>query len=61
MEANPSENAAAIPGGLAPGVCFPWELKLAESGGAAGDAEIVRQEWERLETSVYAYLWSWIA
>jgi hypothetical protein len=42
-------------------VCLPWEAKLAEVGDAEGDADLVRQEWERLETSVYLYLWSWIA
>ena len=47
--------------GMPPGVCLPFEEKLAEIGDAKGNLEIVREEWERLEKSVYLYLWSWIA
>ena len=57
----PEEPTHLRSGGSPPGVCLPWEAKLAEVGDAEGDADLVRQEWERLETSVYLYLWSWIA
>ncbi len=47
--------------GLPPGVCLPFEDKIAYLDGVAGDVGIVKGEWERLEGQVYLYLWSWIA
>lgn len=47
--------------GLPPGVCLPFEDKIGELDGVAGDVGIVKGEWERLEGQVYLYLWSWIA
>lgn len=61
MEEPGDEDVRPVSGGMPPGVCFPWEAKLAEVGDAKGDPVLVREEWERLETSVYLYLWSWIA
>ena len=38
----------------------PWEKKLAELGGVAGDEELIRRPWEMLEVMGYAWLWQWV-
>jgi len=45
---------------LPPGVCVPWEQKAKELGDIKGDVEIVKNEWEKLETMAYLYLWWWV-
>ncbi|CEP66115.1 Uncharacterized [Moorella glycerini] len=43
-----------------PGTCVPWSFKREELGGLAGDEEIVRQEWEKLDVLAYAFIWFWV-
>ena len=46
--------------GLPPGVCLPWEKKASETGPIAGNEEILKNEWEKLDTFAYIYLWWWV-
>lgn len=46
--------------GMPPGVCIPWEQKLIENGKIAGNADILKNEWEKLDAIAYIYLWSWV-
>ena len=46
--------------GMPPGVCFPWEQKAKEMGPLAGNAEIIKKEWEKLDMFAYLYLWWWV-
>lgn len=45
---------------LPPGVCFPWEEKEKELGEVKGDKEIIKAEWEQLESFAYVFLWWWV-
>lgn len=45
---------------LPPGVCFPWEQKAEELGEIKGDEEIIKREWEKLDTFAYMFLWWWV-
>lgn len=46
---------------LPPGVCLPWEQKVAEAvGPIAGNPDILKKEWEQLDAFAYIYLWSWV-
>ncbi|MEW6662620.1 MAG: hypothetical protein ACOY9Y_15130 [Bacillota bacterium] len=45
---------------LPPGVCVPWEEKAIEFGPIAGNPEIVKKEWEKLDVFAYLYLWWWV-
>jgi hypothetical protein len=40
-------------------VVTPWEVKLSELGGVAGDEKMIRDPWEDLEHRAYNWLWSW--
>ena len=46
--------------GMGPGVCVPWDENAAEFGPFSGDAEIVRNQWEKLDAAAYMYLWWWV-
>ncbi|MCL6480051.1 MAG: hypothetical protein K6T65_16930 [Peptococcaceae bacterium] len=46
--------------GMPPGVCFPWEQKVGELGPIAGNPEIIKKEWEKLDVFAYLYLWYWV-
>ncbi|WP_227762743.1 hypothetical protein [Zhaonella formicivorans] len=46
--------------GMPPGVCIPWEQKLKEFAPIAGNPEIIKNEWEKLDTFAYIYLWYWV-
>ena len=46
--------------GMAPGVCVPWEEKLKDFTEIAGDAEMVKNEWEKLDAFAYVYVWWWV-
>lgn len=45
---------------LPPGVCIPWEEKLKDLGEIKGDADIIKNEWDKLELFAYLYLWYWV-
>ncbi|HUW65014.1 MAG TPA: hypothetical protein VMW83_10010 [Spirochaetia bacterium] len=45
---------------IPPGVCVPWERKVEEIGPLAGDEEMIKKEWEKLDTFAYMYLWYWV-
>lgn len=40
-----------------PGVCIPWEEKLKELPEITGDAELVKQKWEELDSLGYVFIW----
>ncbi len=40
-----------------PGVCIPWEEKLAELPQITGDAELCRRVWEDVDGLAYTYIW----
>ena len=40
-------------------VVTPWNVKLDELGEIAGDAQIIKDNWESLEHRAYNWLWSW--
>jgi hypothetical protein len=40
-----------------PGICFPFERKLAEMPSISGDPEIVRNVWDDLEGLAYLFIW----
>jgi hypothetical protein len=42
---------------LSPGVCIPWERKLAELPAIVGDAELARRVWDNVEGLAYTYIW----
>jgi hypothetical protein len=48
---------AAAPGRPRPGVCQPWEEKLAELPPIQGDAALCRRVWENIDTLGYMYVW----
>lgn len=41
-------------------VVTPWEVKLEELGGVAGDEELIKQYWEKLEHMAFNWLFSWL-
>lgn len=43
--------------GRPPGVCIPWEERLAEIGPIQGDAEVFRRVWEENDAPGYYFLW----
>ncbi|GEA17297.1 hypothetical protein [Moorella sp. E306M] len=44
----------------APGTCVPWRIKKEEFGDLLGNEEIVKGEWEKLDTFAYAFIWFWV-
>jgi hypothetical protein len=40
-----------------PGVCFPWEQKLAELPPMSGNPDIPRKVWDDIEGLAYLYIW----
>lgn len=46
--------------GMPPGVCVPWQDKVKEYGQIPGNAEILKNEWEKLDAAAYVYLWWWV-
>ncbi len=54
----PPPVAGAIPTGRStPGVCLPWEEKLKELPPITGDAELVKQIWESIDSLGNLYIW----
>ncbi|MCC7496655.1 MAG: hypothetical protein IT160_03695 [Bryobacterales bacterium] len=54
---------AGIPGWMTaphprPGVCYPFEEKLARMPPVLGDMEIIRSQWEASERLAYLYIWN---
>jgi len=45
---------------IAPGVCLPWAEQVERIGEIKGDPEIIKSEWENLDTFAYMYLWFWV-
>lgn len=45
---------------IKPGVCFPWEEKETDPKAILGDVEMIKNEWEKLDTMAYMYLWYWV-
>ena len=43
-----------------PGTTLPWEQIAAEIGPIPGDEDLVKREWENLDTFAYIYLWWWV-
>lgn len=46
--------------GMPPGVGVPWEQKVNEMEPIMGNAEIIKNEWEKLDAFAYLYLWWWV-
>ena len=46
--------------GPTPGTCLPWEQVVKDYGAPAGDEELIRDEWEKLDAFAYIYLWWWV-
>ena len=44
-------------GGIAPGVCLPWDEKARELPPLKGDAELVQRVWDDLDGLAYTYIW----
>jgi hypothetical protein len=40
-----------------PGLCIPWEKKLAALSPIDGDADLARRVWEDVEGFAYTYIW----
>ena len=40
-----------------PGTCLPWEEKRKEFPQIAGDAELVKRQWEEIDALGYTYIW----
>ena len=40
-----------------PGVCIPWEEKLKELPEMLGDEQIVKAQWESIDSLAYTYIW----
>jgi hypothetical protein len=45
-----------VPG---PGTCVPWEVKKEELGEIPGNEEIVKKNWENLDSFAYNFIWFW--
>jgi hypothetical protein len=62
IDFEPRINPDPPPGWTRPprGVITPWEEKLKEIGGIAGDVNLVRESWETLEYRVFDWLWTWL-
>lgn len=57
-KAQPGSHAANWPQPrVKPGVCIPWEEKLKELPPITGDAALVQQVWENIESLAYTYIW----
>ena len=55
--ASASAGIVAAPGRPRPGVCQPWEEKLAELPPIQGDAALCRRVWEDIDALAYMYVW----
>ena len=55
--ASAAAGLAAAPGRPRPGVCQPWEEKLAELPPIQGDAALCRRVWEDIDALAYMYVW----
>ncbi len=42
---------------VSPGVCYPWERKVAELPAIPGDAALARRIWEEVDALAYFYIW----
>jgi uroporphyrinogen-III decarboxylase len=40
-----------------PGVCYPWERKLAELPALTGDTALAKRIWEEVDSLAYFYIW----
>jgi len=52
----PAAPAARMPK-VKPGVCYPWEKKLAELPALTGDAALAKRVWEEVDSLAYFYIW----
>jgi hypothetical protein len=43
-----------------PNTCVPWEVKKEEFGEFPGNEEVVKKEWENLESFAYNFIWFWV-
>ncbi|OIQ60716.1 hypothetical protein MOTE_06800 [Moorella thermoacetica] len=41
------------------GTCVPWKVIKEELGELPGNEEIVKKEWENLDTLAYSFIWFW--
>jgi len=56
-EKNSARSLAMKEPRIKPGVCIPWEKKLAELPEISGDKELVRTVWEDIDALGYMYIW----
>jgi hypothetical protein len=40
-----------------PGSCIPWEEKKKELAEITGDKELVKRQWEEIDSLGYTYIW----
>ncbi len=40
-----------------PGVCYPWEKKLADLPALTGDSALAKRVWEEVDSLAYFYIW----
>jgi len=40
-----------------PGSCIPWEEKKKELPTITGDEELVKRQWEEIDSLGYTYIW----
>jgi hypothetical protein len=40
-----------------PGSCIPWEEKEKEFPKITGDRELVKRQWEEIDSLGYTYIW----
>jgi hypothetical protein len=40
-----------------PGSCIPWEEKQKEFPQISGDKELVKRQWEEIDSLGYTYIW----
>jgi hypothetical protein len=62
IDFEPQINPDPPPGWRRPprGMITPWEERLKEIGGVAGDVKLVRDSWEMLEQRAFDWLWTWL-
>jgi hypothetical protein len=45
---------------MPPGVCYPWEERMKQMTEIKGDPEIVKKQWEGIDTLAYLFTWYWV-
>ena len=45
---------------MPPGVAYPWEEKVKQMSEIKGDPEIIKEQWEKIDTLAYIFAWYWV-